>query len=99
MTAHDPIPRPPDRARRSAVARYAAPLARKAARMVGFALIRDTADGWADLAQWLHLRLTARDRASLAFAALSSLDEDAADLVAMAALVRIADLDEGAGHG
>lgn len=85
MTIHEPIPKPPDRARRSAVSRYARPEHRKAARMVGFALILDDPATWSELADWLALRLPAKDRASIAWAALRSLPDPARAMVMEAA--------------
>lgn len=71
--------------RQSAITRHAPPIARKAARMVGFALILDTPATWSELADWLALRLPLKDRASIAFAALRSLPEPARALVVEAA--------------
>lgn len=71
--------------RQSAITRHAPPVARKAARMVGFALILDTPVAWSELADWMALRMPQKDRASLAFAALRSLPDPARALVVEAA--------------
>lgn len=71
--------------RQSAITRHARPEHRKAARMVGFALILDDPSAWSELADWLALRLPLKARASIAFAALRSLPEPARALVMEAA--------------
>lgn len=57
----------------------------KAARMVGYSLIIGTPEGWIGFARWAAIRLELHERASLAFAALRSLDADTAARVVEAA--------------
>lgn len=50
----------------------------KAARMLGYSLIMGTPEGWIGFARWAAIRLEPHERASLAFAALRSLDGETA---------------------
>jgi hypothetical protein len=58
---------------------------KRAARMLGYALLSDTPDAWNGLSVVLLARLTVEERAKLAFAALSALDPDQRELVMGAA--------------
>jgi len=71
---------------RSAMSLYAKPSHKATARMVGYALTLDDADGYLALSCVLELRLTDKECASLAFALLRALDQGAACAVADAAL-------------
>jgi hypothetical protein len=54
--------------------------------MLGFCLTLGTTDGWAWFSQVATARMTAKERASLAFTTLKSLTRDEAELVASSAL-------------
>ena len=58
----------------------------RAVRSIGYALTLDTSQGWEGLSLILKARTTTRERAALAYAALTSLDEDIAYLTASAAI-------------
>lgn len=81
MNAMNSAPKP----RQSAVARYARPVHRKAATMIGYALIQDAPLAWSELADYLRNRLSIHDLASLAFAVLRALPARERDEVVEAA--------------
>lgn len=71
---------------RSIMSTCAKPSHKAAARMVGYALTLGDADGYADLADVLALRLTDQERAGLAYACLRAMDDQPAYDVASLAL-------------
>lgn len=58
----------------------------KAVRMLGYALVLDDFDGWDSASSVWAVRLSAEERAALAFAALRTLDPDQARDIAETAL-------------
>ncbi len=59
------------------MSKWAKPAHKKAAKVLGYALTLGTADAWLKLRFVLVAKLSTRERAALAYAALSSLsDED-----------------------
>ena len=70
----------------NAMSKFAKPAHKAVARMVGYALTLDTADGWSGLAFVLTARLAETERAALAYAALRALDQEQAELVAATVL-------------
>jgi hypothetical protein len=71
--------------RRNAMSMYAQDRHKRAARMVGFALTADDPAIWGQTAAILAHRLTIRETASLAFAALRALEPEARESVIDAA--------------
>jgi len=67
---------------RSAISKFAKDSHKRAARGLGYALILGDAFGWKAVTAVWAARLTAKERASLAFSALASLDYDDAVLTA-----------------
>lgn len=65
---------------KSAVSQYGDPLHKRVARCIGYALTLgpDNFDAWSGLALILAARLNRKERAALAYAALSSMPEDEA---------------------
>lgn len=59
---------------------------KRVSRMLGYSLMLGTADAWLDFAAVVAARLTDRERAGLAFAALRSLSDEQAAAVAGAVL-------------
>lgn len=70
----------------SAMSRHAKPSHKAMARSLGYALTLGDRQAWATFCLTAYRKLTAHERAALAYAALMSLDEDEAQLVAEAAL-------------
>lgn len=68
--------------RRSAISLYAKTAHKKAAKLLGYALVLGTYGGWEGASAVWQARLTEAERAALAWAALRSLDRDNAMLVA-----------------
>ena len=68
------------------MSRYAKPAHKSAARMLGYALTLGAEASWWDFAAVLYARLTRKERAALAYAALMALDYDDAHVAAEAAL-------------
>jgi hypothetical protein len=71
---------------KNAMSLYAKDEHKRAARMLGYALTRGTADAWLDAAAVFAARLTQQERAGMAFAALKAMDRDDAAMTAEAAL-------------
>ncbi|WP_397544218.1 hypothetical protein [Roseovarius salis] len=67
---------------RNAISLYAKTAHKKAAKLLGYALILDDFDSWEAASAIWQARLTDTERAALAWAALRSLDEDHAREVA-----------------
>lgn len=64
------------------MSKYARPAHKRAAKMLGYALTLDSFDGWETASAIWQARLTATERAALAWAALRALDDDQAETVA-----------------
>lgn len=62
--------------RGSAISKYASKAHKKAAKLLGYALVLGDFDGWEAASAIWQARLSAAERAALAWAALRSLDED-----------------------
>ncbi len=71
---------------RAAISLYAAPAHKKAARVLGFALVLGDSGGWEAASAIWQARLTETERTALAWAALRALDEDHVREVANAVL-------------
>ncbi len=71
---------------RNAMSLYGKDAHKRTAKIVGYALTLGTADTWHGVAYVLAKCLTQAERASLAYAALQSLDEDTAYMTASVAL-------------
>ena len=65
---------------------YAKDEHKRAARILGYALTLDTVEGWWSFAQVIAARLTVKERTSLVFMAIQSLEYDDAVLAVEAAL-------------
>ena len=68
------------------MSRFAKPSHKSAARMLGYALTLGTEADWAVFSALIFARLTATERAALAYAALNALDDPDAFMTAEAAL-------------
>ncbi len=74
--------------RRSAISKFAKRAHKKAAKLLGYALVLGTYEAWETASAIWQARLTETERAALAWAALRSLDHDDAVTVAETALGR-----------
>ena len=72
--------------RQSAIWKFVKPAHKSAARMFGYALTLGTEADWWEFSAVIYARLTRKERAALAYAALMALDEDDAYNTAHAAL-------------
>ncbi len=64
------------------MSKFARPAHKSAARSLGYALTTGDEAGWASFTALIYMRLSVKERAALAYAALMALDEREADLVA-----------------
>ena len=71
---------------RSAMSKHAKPSHKAVARSLGYALTLGDRQAWATFCLSAYRKLTAQERAALAYASLMSLDEGQARIVAEAAL-------------
>ena len=69
----------------SAMSKHANPSHKAASRSLGYALTLNDRQAWATFCLTVFRKLTAHERAALAYAALMSLNEDQAQIVAEAA--------------
>ncbi len=72
--------------KRPIFAAFIKPVHKRASRMLGYALTLGSEAAWRQFCFVINVRLSPAERAALAFAALSSLDEDHAQQTAEAAL-------------
>jgi hypothetical protein len=75
----------------NAMSKYAKRAHKAAARMLGYALTLGDEAAWHSMTIVLMAKLTDRERAALAYAALNSLDEDTAHMTASVVLFGILD--------
>lgn len=70
----------------SSIRKYASKAHKSIARAIGFALVLGEAKAWLDLNLLFRARLTAQERAALAFAAMTSLDTDQRVMIAQSTI-------------
>ncbi len=87
----------PVQSARSRFDKLARPAHISVSRSIGYALTQDDEAGWRAFTALAYMRLTRRERASLAFAALTALDPADAELAATAALDHL--YEAGLSHG